>query len=1224
MKANIFLILTFCLSFLILANRCVAQSQTPAPVVQWTFDDKDSIGSWNGKAKVEVATLIPPRFPGFSEENRSAFFKPGLYLRVKDADLRDKLRFGLGDTITLEAWVKPQGLREGGYAYIIGKGRTKKPGFVTENQNFAIRLTGKKGRAHVSFLFRSEKSKDKPSEFHRWTSNSGFLSGTSWHHVLVTYTLGKRDSLKGYIDGKRAAGSWDMGGATDRPPISDADDVLIGTSQNGSTGNSFTGWLDNIAIYRSALSEEIIAKRAERKPLTVVLAKKDLPKDKILVEIIEEGVPQADVWPEEILTPSGKYVADVFGFFQVPNKYIDTGIRGDRPIPYMLRASALVKLPAGKHRLLLRARGATRLWIDGKAILQTPFRAPITNGHNPIPTNYLDLGPDFRFAPPGNRETWTFFSSEGETHLVVLETIIGAKKGNGYLRPELGETAVAWSPEGSESFWLMSPQRKVHYTEEGWEKYAEGEANRIAAMEKGKRAEVFKKEADYWDMRREAAKQWLESTPEVIVPKLPDGFPAHNAIDHFLARKLAKLQAEEQIAKGKIRFHEQVKPLLEAKCFSCHQGKKVRGGLGLDSRERLLAGGDSDKPAAVPGQPEKSLLVSRITSKDPDEVMPPRGEKLTSQEVKILEQWIREGLNWPAEQKHFVELTPLTDDLTFLRRVYLDTVGVVPTNQEIDQFLKDSRPDKRARLIERLLEDPRRADHWVSYWQDVLAENPNILNPTLNNTGPFRWWIYESMLDNKPMDIFATELIRMRGSLYQGGPAGFAMASQNDVPMAQKGIILSGAFLGMNMKCARCHDAPAHESTQKDLFQLASLLAQKDLLVPKTSSVPQDKIHGKGRKPLIQVTLKPGTTVKQAWPFSQFSQKDELTDLLPPNPSPRDKLAVLITAPENERFAQVLANRMWHRLMGRGLVGLVDDWEHGKASHPELLRWLGREMVRSGYDLKHLARLILNSHAYQRAVDPSLTETDPYFAVPAKRQLTAEQIVDSLFHAAGKKLETEEINLDVDSGRAMKNSMNLGKPSRAWQFSSTSNERDRPSLSLPRVQAVVDVLEAFGWRGARQDPRTVRETDPNVLQPAILANGPVGIWLTRLSDDHGVTQMALEDQPVETLVRSLFLKILTREPSAGEFQTMVEYLRPGYEQRIVSNPPPPVKPERKPPRYVSWSNHLTEEANEIKIELDAAARRGAPPTQRLTAEWRSRMEDVLWALLNSPEFVFRP
>ena len=134
-----------------------------------------------------------------------------------------------------------------------------------------------------------------------------------------------------------------------------------------------------------------------------------------------------------------------------------------------------------------------------------------------------------------------------------------------------------------------------------------------------------------------------------------------------------------------------------------------------------------------------------------------------------------------------------------------------PGEAEIAQYLADPAGKRRDLVIDRLLADERWADHWMGYWQDVLAENPNIINPTLNNTGPFRWWLHESLLDNKPVDLFVTELIRMEGSERFGGPAGFGTASQNDVPMAAKGMIVSSAFLGLEMKCARCHDAPAHK-----------------------------------------------------------------------------------------------------------------------------------------------------------------------------------------------------------------------------------------------------------------------------------------------------------------------------------------------------------------------------------------------------------------------------
>lgn len=970
-----------------------------------------------------------------------------------------------------------------------------------------------------------------------------------------------------------------------------------------------------------AKKAEAEARKAKALAVVPAVAEERLPKDRVRVEICEEGVPETAEWSPVALQASESYETDAFGFSRLPHKYVDTGIRGDRPNPFLLRAVARVELPAGEHRLLLRGRGASRLLVDGKLLLTTPFPPPIADGHSVIPNDSLDLAPDFRFAPPGNRESWTTFTSPGGSHLVILESIVGGRQGKTERRPEPGETVVAIAPAGEESFRLLAPRRVVPYNDAGWRSYAQEEAVLVARMEAERRASAFRQHAAEWDQRREQARRWLDATPGPVVPELPQGVPGFNAIDRFLAGPLT-VKPESTKAGGKPRtvdYPTQVRPILEARCFSCHQGQKVKGKLRLDQAEGALAGGSSGEPAIVPGQPDESLLIDRVTSTDALEQMPPKGERLTDQEVQILRRWIGEGASW--NPLHVQAITPLTDDLPFLRRVTLDTVGVIPTEAEVQAFLADPSPDKRGRVIDRLLADPRWADHWMGYWQDVLAENPNILNPTLNNTGPFRWWLYESLLDNKPVDVFVTELIRMRGSLSLGGPAGFGMASQNDVPMAEKAVIVSGAFLGVQMKCARCHDAPAHKWAQKDLFQLAALLSEKPIKLPKTSSVPLDKLQGQGRKPLIKVTLTPGTVIEPGWPFPEFASAEATTAT-----SPRDRLAALVTDPSNERFAQVVVNRAWKRLMGRGIVEPVDDWEKGSVTHPDLLRYLGRELVRGGYDLKQVVRLILNSHAYQRTSDPALTETDTNFAAGARRRLSAEQVVDSLFLAAGKPLETEEVNLDLDGRRATTNSINLGKPRRAWQFASTSNERDRPSLALPRVQAVIDVLQAFGWRASRQDATTTRETAPNLIQPAVLANGTMGSWLTRLSDDHGTTRLALEDQSLGQLVDRLFLRILTRRPLEEERGSIIAYLEPGYSTRQVD--PPPVAAsgaaKRKPPRYVSWSNHLTEEANKIKVERETEARRGDPPTNRLDDNWRRRLEDVLWSLLNSPEFLFSP
>jgi hypothetical protein len=179
---------------------------------------------------------------------------------------------------------------------------------------------------------------------------------------------------------------------------------------------------------------------------------------------------------------------------------------------------------------------------------------------------------------------------------------------------------------------------------------------------------------------------------------------------------------------------------------------------------------------------------------------------------------------------------PVTSDLEFLRRVSVDATGLIPTASEVREYLAEPVETRRASAVERLLKSPSWADNWVTYWQDVLAENPGILKPDLNNTGPFRWWLHQSFTDGLPIDRIAAELIEMDGSASQGGPAGFAQATLNDSPMAAKADIVAQAFLGQKLGCARCHDAPFHPFKQKDLFSLAAMLDGKPLKLQHGSS----------------------------------------------------------------------------------------------------------------------------------------------------------------------------------------------------------------------------------------------------------------------------------------------------------------------------------------------------------------------------------------------------
>jgi hypothetical protein len=1075
----------------------------------------------NGSASGRVALRQPAQenaaFPEFEPDSTSAAFgdKETGFIRVKDPGASSPLDFGKGDAVTLEAWVFLNQIKDGQQIYVVGKGRTGNKGFAADNQNYALRLRGEEGSARVSFLFRDALpvagKTDSEKHWHRWTSFEGFLPNSGWHHVAVTYKFGSGASIRAYIDGLETKGLWDMGGQSDAAPVVDDDELWIGSSMGASKSSTFNGQINEVAIYRRALTAADLKKRFKYNPAGPSITVKELPRDAVRVELIE-NIPSRFSWNFQPPTATEIYAEPAFGFTSLPQKYSSRGLREDRSTPFLLRASSVVKLPKGDHRLLLRGLNSARLFVDGRMLAVTKFITPNGDGHGEVEEPPQNYPAGLRYPRMGHVEAWVNFDSDGKEHVFVLEAFIGGKG----LRPEVGELTVSVARNG-ELFHLLAPKEKVLHTDESWTAYINGRLDRLAKLDAQHRKEAAGEEEKYWVKRHQLARRIAATLPTITVPQASATLPMNNDIDRFINTRLeaAKLKPE-----------------------------------------------------------------------------------------------------------------PLVDDFSFLRRLALDTTGTPPAPEQIQAFLKDDAKTRRARAIDTFLAQPGWADHWVSYWQDVLAENPAILKPTLNNTGPFRWWIHEAFTDNKPMDRFASELVSLRGSVYGGGPAGFGLATQNDVPMADRAQVLSSAFLGMNLACARCHDAPYHDFKQKDLFSLAAMLNKGPQEVPKSSSIPANANITVGRR--IKVTLHPGEKVEPAWPFEQVLAKtQDAATTQRTTGDTREQLAAFITDPANPRFAKVIANRLWKRYLGWGLVEPVEDWEFAKPSHPELLEWLGRELVTHDYDLKHVARLILNSQIYQRVAVAGIRSTEKFderlFASPSRRRLTAEQFVDSLFAITGKSFDTEPLTFDQDGRRAPKDFLNLGVPRRAWEFSGFANDRDRPALAMPKAQAIADVMGMFGWRDSRQNALSVRDDSANVLQPAAVANGDMANGrITRLSDCNTLTALCLEDKKLPELVETVFLRVYSREPTAEEKTGLVSHLERGYSERVVPRKTKPLAKEFDPGLLLSWSNHLNAKATDIKMAADKKARQGDEPTDRLRTDWRQRMEDALWAMVNSPEFVFVP
>ncbi len=1141
------------------------------PVAYWTFDLQDQCcfrsethEGLMARPAESVSLLTPgprpPQFPNFTEENTALDFttKGGdpkeFVVRIKDPGANSVFDFTNGDTITVEAWVQcKETLHDWQWVYIAGKGRTENKGFPRDNQNWGVRLLGDGKISRASFIFRTAGA--SPA-FHRWNSNLGFVPGDDWHHVAMSYSFGKPDSMRAWIDGQLSPGVWDDGGPTTEPPVVDDDEVWLGSSLGVSRNNTFPGCIDEVAIYRTALSDERIkvhAARAGEAPKLIdggpktqnlkvmastapgsakavekpkaekpeapvpVIRAAELPKGQARVEILEfplkadaavietfggnDSDPSSDgdtaahdpSWSEVPPNKTTEFLEPTLVLANLPQKYNAHGVRSDRSRPFLVRSAAVVTLPAGEQTLLLRSLGGTRVALDGKVVVQTSLNRPKGGDTEAVPDQLeKQLVKEMPLLPAGHREVKATVTSDGQPQVLVIESWVGGKS----VRPELGEVSL-WRESGAS--WEMVPVAGVLSVGD-YRAVCEAQRERIDALD-AKSRHIPAEEA-YWELRHRLARENAPAAPEV-----PAGAQA-SPVDRFITAKL-------------------------------------------------------------------------VANK--------------------------------------VEPAPLAGDAAFLRRVTLDTIGLIPTPQEVGAFLADPSKDKRAKAIDRLLADPRWADKWTPYWQDVLAENPNIVKGTLNNTGPFRWWLHETLEDNMPLDRFATELIGMEGSTSYGGPAGFGLASQNDLPTAAKAQIVGEAFLAMEMKCARCHDAPAHAFEQGDLFSLAAMLQRAPLKVP-GSSLVAGKTSSR-----VTVSLKPGQMIEPHFPFASLP-KEPLPGVLRRPGDSREILGAILTDPRNDRFARVMVNRLWKQFMGFGIVEPVEDWETSVPSHKELLQWLAHELIVHNYDLKHVARLILNSETYQRALRPdamaNVNSSERTFASQARRRLTAEQLLDSLMQASGQDYDTEMLTFDPEARQNSRDQSNLGRPRRAWEFTSLSNERDRPALAKPKAQIFTDVLTAFGWRETRPDPRSARDHDANVLQPALLANGTFGALITRAHDESAFTALALQRQSPEDLVRGLFLRILSREPSAEEIGRFTQMLGPGFGSRLTgaSRAPRPL-PETK---AVSWANHLNPAATTAILDAERRVKAGPPSSPQLESQWRDRYEDALWGLMLSPEFMWVP
>lgn len=339
------------------------------------------------------------------------------------------------------------------------------------------------------------------------------------------------------------------------------------------------------------------------------------------------------------------------------------------------------------------------------------------------------------------------------------------------------------------------------------------------------------------------------------------------------------------------------------------------------------------------------------------------------------------------------------DDATFIRRVYLDVIGTLPTAEEAQEFVHDSDADKRNKLIEQLLKRPEFADFWALKWSDLLRNEEKVLDSKGVET--FHEWLRKEIKDGIGLDELTRELLTARGSTYENPPANYYRALRQPVDRAEA---TAQVFLGARLRCAKCHNHPFDRWTQDEYYQFAALFDGIDYEIvenKRRDKFDKNQFIGEQKIKLVaKREFKDPRTKEPPEPRllgSETPALDEKRDRF-------EQLAEWITAPENAQFSQVQANRIWYNLMGRGLVEPIDDFRPtNPPSHPDLLKALAQDLRDHKYDLRHLIRRIVSSQAYQLSSTPNATNQDDdlnYGRAPTPRH-SAEVLLDAVHDALG-------------------------------------------------------------------------------------------------------------------------------------------------------------------------------------------------------------------------------
>lgn len=443
--------------------------------------------------------------------------------------------------------------------------------------------------------------------------------------------------------------------------------------------------------------------------------------------------------------------------------------------------------------------------------------------------------------------------------------------------------------------------------------------------------------------------------------------------------------------------------------------------------------------------------------------------------------------------------SPVCTDGEFLRRAHLDTIGVLPTVDEVRAFLADADPLKREKLVETLLTRPEFVDYWTYQWSDVLLLTGSRLRPKALES--YSNWIRERVANNTPWDQFAREVVLSKGSTFENGAANFYALHQDPQDMCET---VSMAFLGMSIQCARCHDHPLEKWTNDDYYGMASLFARV-----RGKGWGGDFRNGDGNRTVFLAErgeiIQPRTGRPQppkpldgvAIPFDGEVDR-------------REHLAKWLTSPDNPYFSRAIVNRVWANFMGVGLVEKVDDLRlTNPPSNDRLMAALADELVRHQYDLKALMRLILTSQTYQRSSTalPENASDERFYARFYPRRLKAEVLLDAVSVVTGVPTEFK----DLPAGTR--------------------------ALQLRDTEVASYFLDTFGRPERVLTCTCERSDEPSMTQVLHLANGKTLLGKLEAKDGR-IAKLVADNVTADGVIDELFLSALSRLPTEVERTTL--------------------------------------------------------------------------------------